>query len=124
MMRAVRVHQYDDPPTIDEVPEPRVEGPLDVLVEVNAAGVCRTDLHVIEGQWAAKSGVRRPSRTGHENAGTVVETGSAVTNVRVGDRVILHPLVTCGLCRPCRAGDDVHCENSAFPGIDTDGGMA
>lgn len=123
-MRAVRVHQYDHPPTIDEVPDPRVEGPLDVLVEVNAAGVCRTDLHVIEGQWADKSGVRLPYTIGHENAGTVVETGSAVTNVRVGDRVILHPLVTCGLCRPCRAGDDVHCENSAFPGIDTDGGMA
>jgi NAD+-dependent secondary alcohol dehydrogenase Adh1 len=54
----------------------------------------------------------------------VREVGSAVTNVAPGDAVILHPLVTCGLCRPCRAGDDVHCENSKFPGIDTDGGMA
>jgi NAD+-dependent secondary alcohol dehydrogenase Adh1 len=50
--------------------------------------------------------------------------GSAVTNVAPGDAVILHPLVTCGLCRPCRSGDDVHCENSQFPGIDVDGGMA
>jgi NAD+-dependent secondary alcohol dehydrogenase Adh1 len=47
-----------------------------------------------------------------------------VTNVAVGDAVILHPLVTCGLCRACRAGDDVHCEASSFPGIDTDGGYA
>lgn len=123
-MRAVRVHQYESPPTVDEVPDPRVEGPLDVLVEVNAAGVCRTDLHIVEGQWAEKSGVQLPYVLGHENAGTVVETGSAVSNVEVGDRVILHPLVTCGLCRACRAGDDVHCENSAFPGIDADGGMA
>lgn len=123
-MRAVRVHQYDSPPTVDEVPDPRIEGPLDVLVEVNAAGVCRTDLHIVEGQWADKSGVQLPYVLGHENAGTVVDTGSAVTNVSAGDRVILHPLVTCGLCRPCRAGDDVHCEDSAFPGISTDGGMA
>jgi NAD+-dependent secondary alcohol dehydrogenase Adh1 len=54
----------------------------------------------------------------------VAAVGSAVTNVREGDKVILHPLVTCGLCRACRSGDDVHCENSRFPGIDSDGGYA
>nr|WP_221316019.1 NAD(P)-dependent alcohol dehydrogenase [Saccharopolyspora gloriosae] len=97
---------------------------MDVLVEVGAAGVCRTDLHIIEGQWAGKSGVALPYVIGHENAGTVREVGAAVSNVRPGDKVILHPLVTCGLCRACRSGDDVHCENSLFPGIDTDGGMA
>ena len=53
---------------------------------------------------------------GHENAGWVHEIGSAVTNVEVGDTVIVHPLVTCGLCRPCRAGDDMHCENRLVPG--------
>jgi NAD+-dependent secondary alcohol dehydrogenase Adh1 len=47
-----------------------------------------------------------------------------VTNVAVGDTVILHPTPTCGLCHACRAGDDMHCENSTFPGINTDGGMA
>jgi NADPH:quinone reductase-like Zn-dependent oxidoreductase len=50
--------------------------------------------------------------------------GSTVSNVAVGDTVIVHPLITCGFCRACRAGDDVHCINSAFPGIGTDGGMA
>jgi NAD+-dependent secondary alcohol dehydrogenase Adh1 len=54
----------------------------------------------------------------------VQEVGSAVSNVAVGDTVIVHPLITCGFCRACRAGDDMHCVNSAFPGIDTDGGMA
>ncbi|HET6293077.1 MAG TPA: alcohol dehydrogenase catalytic domain-containing protein, partial [Kribbella sp.] len=58
------------------------------------------------------------------NAGWVHAVGSAVSNVRVGDKVILHPLITCGLCRACRSGDDVHCESSKFPGIDTDGGYA
>src|SRR5699024_590121 len=120
----VRVHKYDSPPSVDEVPEPVVTGPLDVLVEVGAAGLCRTDLHVIEGQWADKMNVTLPYVIGHENAGWVREVGSAVTNVAPGDTVILHPLVTCGLCRACRAGDDVHCAYSEFPGMSRDGGMA
>ena len=123
-MKAVRVHEYEKPPSIDDVPEPTIEGPLDVLVKIDAAGVCRTDLHIIEGQWAEKSGVQLPYIIGHENAGTVVATGAAVTGVTEGDRVILHPLVTCGLCRACRSGDDVHCADSEFPGINRDGGMA
>ena len=65
-----------------------------------------------------------PYTIGHENAGWVHAVGSAVTNVKEGDKVILHPLITCGLCRACRSGDDVHCEQSKFPGIDTSGGYA
>ena len=66
-----------------------------------------------------------PYVLGHENAGWVHEIGSAVTNVAVGDTVIVHPLVTCGLCRACRAGDDVHCTNNLVPGhLDVDGGFA
>jgi NAD+-dependent secondary alcohol dehydrogenase Adh1 len=123
-MKAVRVHAYRKPPTVDDIPEPAIGGPLDILVEIGAAGLCRTDLHIIEGQWAEKSGVELPYVLGHENAGWVREVGSAVTNVAPGDPVILHPLATCGWCRPCRAGVDQHCENSRFPGIDSDGGMA
>jgi len=123
-VKAVRVHEYNKPPSLDDIPEPSIEGPLDVLVHVDAAGVCRTDLHIIEGQWAEKSGVELPYVIGHENAGTVVATGAAVRGVTEGDRVILHPLVTCGLCRACRSGDDVHCSDSEFPGINRDGGMA
>jgi NAD+-dependent secondary alcohol dehydrogenase Adh1 len=66
-----------------------------------------------------------PFTLGHENAGWVEEVGSAVSHVAVGDGVILHPHMTCGLCHNCRAGDDMHCVNSKFPGVDgTDGGMA
>src|SRR4029078_8222040 len=85
---------------------------------------CRTDLHILEGQWAEKTGVELPYTIGHENAGWVDAVVSAVTNVSEGDKVIVHPLITCGLCRACRSGDDVHCEASAFPGIDTNGGYA
>jgi NAD+-dependent secondary alcohol dehydrogenase Adh1 len=123
-MKAVQLSAYGSEPALVEVPAPTVSSPLDVIVKIGGAGVCRTDLHIIEGQWKEKSGVSLPYTIGHENAGWVSEVGSAVTNVSVGDPVILHPLVTCGLCRACRAGDDVHCQNSAFPGIDRDGGYA
>jgi NAD+-dependent secondary alcohol dehydrogenase Adh1 len=123
-MKAVRLLEYNRLPKVLEVPEPKITGPHDVIVHIGGAGLCRTDLHIIEGQWAEKSGVTLPYTLGHENAGWVEAIGSAVTNVAVGDTVIMHPLITCGLCRACRAGNDMHCINSAFPGISVDGGMA
>ncbi|CAN5339949.1 NAD(P)-dependent alcohol dehydrogenase [soil metagenome] len=123
-MKAVRLHAYEQAPSVDDVGEPEVDGPLDVIVRIGGAGLCRTDLHIVEGQWKEKSGVELPYTLGHENAGWVHDVGPAVTNVAVGDAVIVHPLVTCGLCRACRAGDDMHCGASAFPGIDSPGGFA
>jgi NAD+-dependent secondary alcohol dehydrogenase Adh1 len=123
-MKAVRIHAYHEQPVVEEVPEPTVTGPFDVLVRVGGAGVCRTDLHIIEGQWAAAMDPPLPYTLGHENAGWVHAIGSAVSSVAVGDTVILHPTPTCGLCRACRAGDDMHCVNSSFPGLSGDGGMA
>ena len=123
-MKAVRLHKYDQRPVVEDAPEPQVSDPLDVIVRVGGAGLCRTDLHIVEGQWADRSGVALPYTLGHENAGWVQAAGAAVSNVAVGDGVILHPLVSCGLCRACRAGDDMHCSRGRFPGIDSDGGMA
>src|SRR3954466_14969042 len=123
-MKAVRLHGYHQQPQIDDVPEPVAKGPFDVVVRIGGAGVCRTDLHIMEGQWEAAMAPSLPYTIGHENAGWVSEIGSAVTNVQVGDTVILHPTPTCGLCRACRAGQDMHCENSVFPGLGVDGGMA
>jgi NAD+-dependent secondary alcohol dehydrogenase Adh1 len=128
-MKAARLYEYDEhigtePLKVEEIEEPQVEGPLDVIVRIGGAGLCRTDLHIIEGQWAPLTGIELPYTLGHENAGWVEEVGSAVSHVDVGDAVILHPLITCGLCRACRAGNDMHCVNAAFPGIDTNGGFA
>ncbi|HEX3906432.1 MAG TPA: NAD(P)-dependent alcohol dehydrogenase [Mycobacteriales bacterium] len=123
-MKAVRLPGYHQNPVVEEVAEPTISGPLDVIVKIGGAGVCRTDLHIIEGQWEEAMGPTLPYTIGHENAGWVHEIGSAVTNVAVGDTVILHPTPTCGLCHACRAGDDMHCINSSFPGLDSDGGMA
>ncbi|WP_413098461.1 NAD(P)-dependent alcohol dehydrogenase [Streptomyces sp. Inha503] len=123
-MKAVQVVGYHQNLVMADVPAPEVTGPFDVIVRIGGAGVCRTDLHILEGQWAEKSEVTLPYTIGHENAGWVHAVGSAVTNVAEGDKVIVHPLITCGLCRACRLGDDVHCEQSSFPGIDTAGGYA
>jgi NAD+-dependent secondary alcohol dehydrogenase Adh1 len=90
-MNAVRLHQYGQHPVVEEVAEPRVTGPHDVIVRMGGAGLCRTDLHIIEGQWKEKSGVTLPYILGHENAGWV---------------------------------QDMHCINSTFPGISTNGGFA
>lgn len=123
-MRAVRLHKYGELPVIEEVPEPKITGPWDVIVKVGAAGLCRTDLHIIEGQWSHIQNPPLPYVLGHENAGWVSETGSAVSNVAVGDTVIMHPIASCGLCPACRIGDDSHCDHSTFPGLNVDGGMA
>ena len=123
-MKAARLHAYHEALKLDQVDEPKISGPLDVIVRIGAAGLCRTDLHIQEGQWAEKSQVVLPYTPGHENAGWVHEIGSGVTNVAVGDTVIVHPFIACGLCSPCRRGDDMHCLNGSFPGISRDGGFA
>jgi NAD+-dependent secondary alcohol dehydrogenase Adh1 len=123
-MKAARLHEYHQALKVEDIDEPKITGPFDVIVKIGAAGLCRTDLHIQEGQWAEKSGVALPYVPGHENAGWIEEIGSGVTNVEVGDTVIVHPFISCGLCRPCRRGDDMHCVNGSFPGINRDGGFA
>ena len=124
-MRAVRVHEYHSDPTIDDIPEPTLQGPLDVIIKIGGAGVCRTDLHIINGDWAEAQNPSLPYVIGHENAGWVEAIGDCVTNVAVGDTVILHPQPSCGLCLACRRGRDMQCENAFFPGLsNNDGGMA
>ncbi len=123
-MKAARLHAYHESLKLDSVEEPKAQEPFDVIVRIGAAGLCRTDLHIQEGQWAEKSQVALPYTPGHENAGWVHEIGTGVTNVKVGDTVIVHPFISCGLCLPCRVGDDMHCLNGSFPGINRDGGFA
>ncbi|MFC7044075.1 NAD(P)-dependent alcohol dehydrogenase [Halobacteriaceae archaeon GCM10025711] len=127
-MQAARLHEYTDDMaealTVEEVDRPAVTAPDDVLVEVEGAGWCQTDNHVVEGMWDEYMDISLPQTLGHENAGTVAEVGESVTTVDVGDPVICHPAMTCGTCRACRRGEDMYCENLEFPGLDTDGGFA
>jgi NAD+-dependent secondary alcohol dehydrogenase Adh1 len=123
-MRAARLHAYEEQLRLEDVPEPRIEGHHDVIVKIGGAGLCRTDLHIIEGIWQTKVDVQLPYTLGHENAGWVAAVGDAVETVREGDAVIVHPLRTCGLCAACRRGEDMYCERGQFPGINADGGFA
>lgn len=123
-MKAARLYEYHRPLVVEDVPDPTIKSPDDVIIRIGAAGLCRTDLHIIEGVWRNKVSVQLPYTLGHENAGWVEEVGPAVRNVRPGDAVILHPQATCGVCRGCRAGEDMYCENALFPGLTCDGGFA
>ncbi|AHG00651.1 alcohol dehydrogenase [Halostagnicola larsenii XH-48] len=127
-MQAARLHEYTEEMsealTVEEIDRPELERSDHVLVEVAGAGWCQTDNHVIEGMWTEYVPQELPMTLGHENAGVVAEVGEEVTLVEEGDPVICHPVQTCGICRPCRLGEDMYCENSAFNGLTTDGGFA
>lgn len=123
-MLAARLHEYGTGLRLDEVDEPRLRGPHDVIVRVGGAGVCRTDLHIAEGMLADFTGVTLPYTLGHENAGWVEDIGDAVTSVRRGEPVIVHPAMTCGTCPACHRGLDMYCPGAPQPGFDVDGGFA
>lgn len=124
-MKAVRLHAYDKNPELDEVPEPTVMGPHDVIVRIAGAGLCRTDLHIRDGWFAPAVPTELPITLGHENTGWVHEAGPAVEHVAVGDPVICHPQLSCGFCAACRNGDDMRCARGLnFTGLTRDGGFA
>ncbi|MEZ0115202.1 NAD+-dependent secondary alcohol dehydrogenase Adh1 [Catenulispora sp. EB89] len=117
-MRAVQVVGFGRPVEVVDRPEPVVEGPQDVVVRIAGAGICRTDLHIVEGGLEAAFRQRLPLTLGHENAGWVEAVGGGVSHLAVGDPVIVHPAVTCGFCDACRRGADMHCATWRFPGVD------
>jgi NAD+-dependent secondary alcohol dehydrogenase Adh1 len=92
-------------------------------VRVAGAGVCATDLHAIDGLMEP-AGLTVPRVLGHENAGHVAAVGDLVSTVSVGDAVLVYPPYSCGLCVPCRRGNDMHCERHEFTGLTVDGGFA
>ncbi|HEV8335014.1 MAG TPA: L-threonine 3-dehydrogenase [Candidatus Polarisedimenticolia bacterium] len=106
-----------------QVPVPQV-GPEDILIEVKAASICGTDLHIYQwDEWASQR-IHIPQVMGHETAGEVVETGKEVTTVKVGDYVSVETHITCGTCYPCRVGRAEVCSNVKIVGVDTDGSFA
>ncbi len=124
-MKAIRVHSFGQPPRLDDVPEPQAAEPDDVIVRIGGAGLCRTDLHIIDGWFDDIIPVDLPVVLGHENAGWVHAVGPAVEHLAVGDPVICHPNLTCGVCRACRSGDDMRCVRGPnLPGLMCAGGMA
>jgi NAD+-dependent secondary alcohol dehydrogenase Adh1 len=129
-MKAAVLRQYDEKlenpvfVTYEDVADPKIKNPNDVIVRIGGAGVCRTDLHIVEGIWRSKVEVNLPHIMGHENAGWIEEVGPGVSHLKAGDPVICHPLITSGHCLACRRGNDMHAEDSEFPGINANGGYA
>jgi len=103
-----------------QVPNPQ-PGPEDVLLQVLAAGVCHTDLHLLDGM---KSGDRPPIVPGHEIAGRITKVGGDVYSANVGDRVVVHFGQPCGRCRQCRRKRTNLCEEGHMLGFDQPGGYA
>jgi propanol-preferring alcohol dehydrogenase len=121
-MRAARLHAYGKPLVLDEVPTPK-PGPAQVVVKVQGAGFCHSDLHVIDGEIQILP--RLPLTLGHENAGIVSAVGSGVEGVREGDAVAVFGGWGCGRCDYCVSGHDQLCITPAWAGLSQyDGGYA
>jgi L-iditol 2-dehydrogenase len=113
-MLAAVLHDFDDL-RLEQVPVPRAEEIGDVVVRIKSCGICATDYKAIKG---IRRNVTFPAITGHEPSGVVAEVGSGVSHVKVGDEVIVQPLVHCGCCNHCRAGNTHYCENGFVTGGD------
>ncbi|MET7750632.1 zinc-dependent alcohol dehydrogenase family protein [Micromonospora sp. NPDC005367] len=105
--------------SVESVPDP-TPGARDVVVQVAGCGICGTDLHILDGEFAPAY----PIVPGHEFAGTVVATGRDVTEVRVGDAVAVDPSLHCGECYQCRRARGNLCERWAAIGVTVSGGAA
>ena len=124
-MKAALLHDFKAPLTIEEIEQPK-PGAHDVLIQVEACGVCHSDLHVANGDWPQIVPItKKPLILGHEVAGRVVEKGASVNHLELGDRVGV-PWVhwTCGECEFCREGNENLCIKQQITGVTVDGGYA
>lgn len=124
-MKAAVIHEYKQPLSIEdaEIPKP---GPDEILIKVEACGVCHSDLHIAEGDWTHLLRIiKRPLIPGHEVVGLVVEKGEAVTELQIGDRVgVAWTHWTCGECELCKEDHENLCTHQAITGATVDGGYA
>jgi len=124
-MKAAVLHNFKTPLSLEDVARP-APGPDEVLIEVEACGVCHSDLHVADGDWPQLAKiVKKPLILGHEIAGRVVEIGEAVRDHRIGDRVGVPWIFwSCGECEMCREGNENLCAKQQITGVSVDGGYA
>src|SRR5712691_7077096 len=127
-MRALQLVAWQAEPELREVERP-APGPGEVVLRVDAAGLCHSDLHVLD--WPAGTlDWELPLTLGHEVAGTVAELGRGVTGFAAGDRVVVYGPWGCGTCRQCVRGAENYCERIGLlgglrrPGLGADGGLA
>ena len=124
-MKAAVLREFKSPLSMEDIPKPILAAD-EVLIEVQACGVCHSDLHVADGDWPQIVPItKKPLILGHEIAGRVVEVGEQASGLRVGDRVGV-PWVhwTCGVCDFCREGNENLCSKQKITGVTVDGGYA
>src|SRR5512132_1619938 len=89
-----------------DAPDPQIQNPTDIIVRIDTTTICGTDLHILKGDVPAVT----PGRVlGHEGVGTITEVGSAVTQLAVGDKVIISCIKSCARCSFCQQGNFAHC---------------
>jgi threonine 3-dehydrogenase len=122
-MKAIVKSKAEKGVWMEEVPIPTI-GPNDILLKVKKAAICGTDLHIYKWDEWAQQTIKTPVIIGHEYMGTVVEVGSEVDRVKVGERVTVEGHISCGFCRNCRRGRQHICDNTIGIGVNRDGGFA
>lgn len=124
-MKAAVLHEFKQPLAIERTSDPK---PADgeILVQVEACGVCHSDLHIADGDWPQFAPiVKKPLILGHEVVGRVVERGTSVTGLQIGDRIGAPWIYwTCGECEPCSEGNENLCTRQSITGVSVDGGFA
>lgn len=118
-MRAARIIEPFKTEVLD-VPQPQI-GPDDVLIQVKAAGICGTDIHILKGEYAL---ARFPMIPGHEFSGEVAAVGANVTRFKLGDRVTADPNIPCNRCETCQRNQPNQCHQLAAIGVTRDGAFA
>lgn len=118
-MKAVQVRKANEL-VIQEIEKPGISSPRDVLFKVKRVGICGSDMHIYHGTNPLAT---LPRIVGHEVAGEVVEIGQEVSDIKVGDHVVIEPIRYCGDCYACRKGRQNVCEKLSVFGVHEDGGM-
>ena len=127
-MLSARIHEYQEPLEIDTVSKPKVAHGEEVLIRVGAAGLCHSDLHLINGEWKDVLPLKLPKTPGHEVAGWIEEIGESVpetAEMKEGDLVAVFGGWGCGICIYCKRGDEQLCNFPRWPGLSAyDGGYS
>src|SRR5215208_222985 len=128
MMLSARIHEYQKPLMIDNIPRPKVAYGEEVLIKVGAAGLCHSDLHLINGEWKEVLPLKLPMTPGHEVAGWIEDMGESVPDsalMNKGDLVAIFSGWGCGICKYCKNGDEQLCNFPRWPGLSAyDGGYS
>ncbi|MGA6990970.1 MAG: alcohol dehydrogenase catalytic domain-containing protein, partial [Nitrososphaeraceae archaeon] len=125
-MQSARIHSYGEPLVIENISQPSLSHSHQVIVKVEACGLCHSDLHLMNGDWKKSIPLNLPITPGHEIAGRIEVIGNSVPQqfLKKGDAVAVFGGWGCGMCTYCKGGDEQSCIYANWPGIMTNGGFA